>query len=254
MTAEQPLRKRDAAATKEALLDAAAQAFGDKGYDRTTVRDIARLAGANQALLFRYFGSKEELFKEVLTRAGRELLATTPPEQVLETALRSMLTPDPSEVSSHALLAFVRSIGNDSAAAASRRELGEQYLRRLTGLSDQDDAELRADLALAWLVGIGLLRTVAGPSPLTRADPDQVCALVLNASRTLLERTEPIPPDQPDPLSQPIPPNQPDSLNQPSPPNPPNQRRPCESSKINVMNSFGKPSFTASNPANTSSR
>jgi AcrR family transcriptional regulator len=190
MSAERQMRRYDAAATKDALLGAAVTVFAERGFDRTTVRDIANLAGVNQALLFRYFGSKEALFKEVMTRAGREQLASTPPERLLETALRSILSPDRSGVATHALEAFVRSIGNDTAATAVRRQLREQYVQALATLTDADNAELRADLALAWLLGIGLLRNVRGEEPLANADPDEICTLTLVATRALLERTE----------------------------------------------------------------
>ena len=91
---EQAGRRRDAAATQQALLDAAAKLFAERGFDRTTVRDIAGEAGVNQALLFRYFGSKEALFEAVIARNGREQLAVTPPERLFSASLRSMLAPD----------------------------------------------------------------------------------------------------------------------------------------------------------------
>src|SRR5436190_21230125 len=90
---EQAARKRDAAATQQALLDAAAKLFAERGFDRTTVRDIAGQAGVNQALLFRYFGSKEALFEAVIARNGREHLEANPPERLLSASLRSMLVP-----------------------------------------------------------------------------------------------------------------------------------------------------------------
>jgi AcrR family transcriptional regulator len=192
MSTDRQARKYDAAATKDALLGAARTMFAERGFDRTTVRDIARLAGVNQALLFRYFGSKEKLFKAVMNRAGQEQLAATAPERLLETALRTMLSPDTAEVSTHSLLAFVRSAGNDSAAATARHQLAEQYVQVLATLTDADNAELRADLALAWLVGIGLLRNVAGRGRLAAADPDEICALVLGGTKALLEGTRPM--------------------------------------------------------------
>jgi AcrR family transcriptional regulator len=187
MTAE--ARKRDSAATKEALLDAASTLFAERGFDRTTVRDIAKLAGANQALLFRYFGSKEAVFAEAMASGGREQLAATPPEQLLGTALRSMLTSG-SGPRNHSLEAFLRSTGSGSAANEIRRRLGDDYARTLATLTDAGNAELRADLVLAWLLGIALLRDVTGKEPLAGADPEEICALVISAARTLLERME----------------------------------------------------------------
>lgn len=187
MTAEPQVRKRDAAATRAALLDAAGTLFAERGFDRTTVRDIAKLAGVNQALLFRYFGSKDAIFEAVLARGGREQLASTPPGELLGTALRSMLESDTGR--DRTLDAYLRSAGHDSSAAAVRRQLGEEYAEVLATLTDADDAELRADLVLAWLLGIGLVREITGKEPLASADPDDVCQLVLGAARTLLERS-----------------------------------------------------------------
>ncbi|MEC3979773.1 TetR/AcrR family transcriptional regulator [Amycolatopsis sp. H20-H5] len=187
MTAEQQVRKRDAAATKASLLDAAAELFAERGFDRTTVRDIAKRAGANQSLLFRYFGTKEALFEEVVARSGLEKLAATPPEQLLSTILRSMLDTDRKD---HSLAVFLRSAEHDSAAGAIRRQLGEAYSQALTTLTDSPDAELRADLALAWLLGIGLLREIGGKEPLTNAATEDIVELVLAGTRTLLERGE----------------------------------------------------------------
>ena len=59
----------DAEPTKrEEILDVALQVFARHGYDRTSVRQIARLCGLSQAGVLHYFSSKEELFTEVLRR------------------------------------------------------------------------------------------------------------------------------------------------------------------------------------------
>src|SRR5262249_4490858 len=51
-------RRRDAATTRQLLLDAARQRFAIDGYAATSVRDIAHDAGVNVALINRYFTSK----------------------------------------------------------------------------------------------------------------------------------------------------------------------------------------------------
>lgn len=55
-------------AKREEILDVALDLFTKKGYDRTSVREIARLAGLSQAGLLHHFSTKEELFIEVLRR------------------------------------------------------------------------------------------------------------------------------------------------------------------------------------------
>ena len=52
-------------ATRAAILDAAKKIFAAKGFGAATVRDICTEAGANIALVSRYFGSKSGLYAEV---------------------------------------------------------------------------------------------------------------------------------------------------------------------------------------------
>lgn len=59
-------RKRDAAATRAAILEAAKTQFAMLGYDRAVLRDIAGEAGVDVSLVKRYFGGKEALFLEAL--------------------------------------------------------------------------------------------------------------------------------------------------------------------------------------------
>ncbi|MFF2900023.1 TetR/AcrR family transcriptional regulator [Streptomyces sp. NPDC057966] len=172
-------RRRDAAATRRRLLEAARDLFAERGYEGATVRVIAARAGVNQALLFRYFGSKRGLLTEVVALGGLEQLRATPPEELFETALRSMLTRSSEGPEDRSLEVYLRSVGRGDEAAGTLRELGEAYQSALAGLSGAPDGALRADLAMAWLLGIGLMRTVVAREPLAGADPDDVCRLVL---------------------------------------------------------------------------
>lgn len=66
-------------AKREEILDAALELFAQKGYDRTSVREIARHTGLSQAGLLHHFGTKEELFLEVIRR--RDDRITDPAER-----------------------------------------------------------------------------------------------------------------------------------------------------------------------------
>lgn len=59
-------RSRNASATRDAILEAARHHFLYEGYDRAGLRSIAADAGIDPALICRYFGSKKQLFAEVL--------------------------------------------------------------------------------------------------------------------------------------------------------------------------------------------
>ncbi|MER6516154.1 hypothetical protein ABT246_04690 [Streptomyces sp. NPDC001553] len=90
-----------------------------------------------------------------------------------------------SGATDRSLEVYLRSVGRGEDAAGTLRELGEEYQRALASLSGAPDGALRADLAMAWLLGIGLMRTVVAREPPAGADPDEVCALVLTTLRHL---------------------------------------------------------------------
>lgn len=56
------------------VLDAAEEAFGERGYDGASVRDIAARAGFSTAALYLLFTNKQELYVATLLRRGVELL------------------------------------------------------------------------------------------------------------------------------------------------------------------------------------
>jgi AcrR family transcriptional regulator len=55
------------------LLDTAELLFSRKGFDGTSVRDIAESAGINTAMISYYFGSKEKLMEEIFERKSLNL-------------------------------------------------------------------------------------------------------------------------------------------------------------------------------------
>src|SRR5690242_8418983 len=52
--------------TREVLLEAAGEVFGEAGYKAATIRAICKRAGVNVALVKYYFGEKERLYDEVV--------------------------------------------------------------------------------------------------------------------------------------------------------------------------------------------
>ena len=80
---------------RRALLDAASQAFGSKGFAGSRVDAIARAAGVNKQLIFYYFGSKRGLYQATLREeAGGDaarLACTAPATDQLRVTLRGIL-------------------------------------------------------------------------------------------------------------------------------------------------------------------
>jgi AcrR family transcriptional regulator len=91
------LRERKRARTRQALIDAAAELFERRGYDRTTIADIAAAADISTRTFFAYFASKEDvLFPDAEARVRVALTAIDKrrpderPAEVLVRALREV--------------------------------------------------------------------------------------------------------------------------------------------------------------------
>ena len=99
------LQARKQQAVRNAIWDAATDLFAGKGFDETTVDDIAQAAGVSRRSFFRYFASKNDLMAHGMVNYGAELTATIdacPPawslsevfrETVLHVAQKSTVQP-----------------------------------------------------------------------------------------------------------------------------------------------------------------
>src|SRR5437588_11386195 len=61
-------RVRDKDAKQRALLEAATEVFAEQGFDAAITKEIARRAGCSESMLFHYFGEKQGIFAEVVSR------------------------------------------------------------------------------------------------------------------------------------------------------------------------------------------
>ena len=60
---------------RQEIFDAALKLFGEKGYEKTTITDIAKTIGVAQGLCYRYFPSKEALFDSAIEQYADELVS-----------------------------------------------------------------------------------------------------------------------------------------------------------------------------------
>ncbi|MFE4450661.1 TetR/AcrR family transcriptional regulator [Streptomyces sp. NPDC056796] len=180
MNAVQPARRRDGAATREAILAAAVVEFTEHGYARAGVRQIAERAGVTAMMINRYFGSKERLFAQAVDRAfepptvvgdeGRGL------SQALAHTLAERTAPGADRLDPFLLL--LRSVQDPEAVEALRAGIEAHVGARLAGLLEGPEAEVRAQLGLALVAGTWLLRTVVGTSALAEADNEGLADLL----------------------------------------------------------------------------
>lgn len=64
---------RDTSKKRESILNAAMQAFGDQGYDKTSMDHIADLAAASKRTVYNHFPSKDILFQAVIEKFATEM-------------------------------------------------------------------------------------------------------------------------------------------------------------------------------------
>ncbi len=158
------IKKRDSAVTRLAILSAAYQRFLRESYDSVGLRDIAGDAGVDVAMISRYFGGKEGLFREVLADEERRHLFREPQNVAdLPAFFAQLVVEDESEDRHHRMEMFIimlRSASSPKAGGIIREMVGSDVLEPLTKLIGGDQSEIRANMLLAILMGTGVLRTI----------------------------------------------------------------------------------------------
>ncbi|CAL9500719.1 TetR family transcriptional regulator [Streptomyces sp. G3] len=169
--------------TRDRILVTAREEFSERGYEKTSVRGIAKAAGVDPALVHHYFGTKEQVFAAAIEVAfapamdAPEAIADGPLDGVGERLTRFIFGVWENPATRTPLLAILRSaVNNEAAAAVFRRLIAAQLLRRVAAQLNSPDAELRVELAAAQLVGCAMLRYVIKVEPLASADPEQLVA------------------------------------------------------------------------------
>jgi AcrR family transcriptional regulator len=94
-------RQKRAVATVDAIVESAARILRERGYEATSVNEVARRAGVSVGSLYQYFPSKEALVGEVGRRhaqrtidvfcSGFGALAHLPPSEAVRGVVRQLL-------------------------------------------------------------------------------------------------------------------------------------------------------------------
>jgi AcrR family transcriptional regulator len=160
---------RDADATRARILEAAKTRFSQNSYEGVGVRDIAADAGADPALVVRYFGGKEALFRAIAESAFDAqpflgegvagmpgLLARTLLDEVDGEAWRSGYDP---------LRLLLCSIGSATAGPIIAEQLDRAFIQPLSAALHGSHARERGALLVAHVIGTALVHVALGSAP-----------------------------------------------------------------------------------------
>jgi AcrR family transcriptional regulator len=152
--------------TRDDILAAARNQFGQRGYNGATIRGIAAEAGVNPALVHHFFGTKDQVFVAALNIPVNpavmvELITQGPRDQIGERILGLFLGLWRAPETRQTFLALMRSVASNVGPVSTALDLPPL---RLTGAASQ-------------AFGLAMARYVLAVEPLASATDDEVIAL-----------------------------------------------------------------------------
>ena len=171
--------------TREDILDAARDLFSQQGYEKASMRAIARRAKVDPALIVHYFSSKEGLLTESLTlpldpaRLLDDGLRGVADDEVGEALVRTVLGLWDRPALRQRLLSMLRvGMSHEIAMGVLRQTFARTVLAAVARLADDDTAALRAELVAAQMIGLMMARMVMQLPQIAEADADDLARLV----------------------------------------------------------------------------
>lgn len=170
--------------TRGEIVAAARREFAAKGFDKTSLRGVARSAGVDPALVHHYFAGKEDLFLAAMElpfdpRTVLPPVLQGPTDGVGERLVRTLLAlwDDPSL--RPRLLSVVRSaLASEESAHLLRDGFLRMVIEQIATLPGMVDPERRGALTGSQMVGLLVVRYVVELEPVASMSADEVARLV----------------------------------------------------------------------------
>ena len=168
--------------TRGEILAAARKVFAEKGFDKATVRGIAREAKVDPALVHHYFASKEGMFAAALRLPiTPELVLPTllegPRAEIGRRLVRLLLTVTATPETREPLIALIRSaMTNERAVVMFREFVSNALLYRVA--DELGVPQLRIEAAFAQMFGVLMARYVLKLEPMASAEPEELVELL----------------------------------------------------------------------------
>lgn len=169
------------------ILSAARKCFAEVGYEKATLRMIAAEADSDKSSVVKYFGNKDQLFREsVYWTIPINDLTTDTADASAENYLRAMLSAWAKDPHSPMVVLLKASMTSEDAAEILRSHITTNSIDQVLQHVDGPDAELRAGLFAAMMMGIASGRYLLRLPGLAEADLDDVLQAAAPAIRALL--------------------------------------------------------------------
>lgn len=172
-------RRPGQSVTRERIVAAARRQLAEHGYERASLRAIARAAHVDQRLITHFFGSKQALFVAAMALPVdpaafvRSVAGPGVPGFGERLAERWVVMWDSAE--GRHLVGLVRSaVTNETAARMLRDVFVHVVLQQLVRALDIDRAERRASLVASQLFGLVLVRYVLRLPAIVAMGPEEV--------------------------------------------------------------------------------
>ncbi len=179
--------------TRATIIAAAEAEFAAKGFDRVSMRGIAKVAGVDPALVHHYFDSKDDVLLASLDVPfdPREVVPSMTREGVdglgLRIASRFVSIWDDKDAQPRLVAILRASLSSDVALDMLRTGLVRMILGPISEVIDTPDAVLRAQLVASQLLGLGMTRYVLRIEPLASASSADVVARIGPALQRYIE-------------------------------------------------------------------
>lgn len=146
------------AATRAVILAAAKVRFAAQAYENVGIRDIARDARVDPALIGRYFGSKEGLYKEVMREFLSARTLTHGDRLTFGARVASSLFEGDKELDLASIFFIIRACTSPHALPILQEISYQQFTSPFAGWLGGEHADLRAQLIAATMFGAALSR------------------------------------------------------------------------------------------------
>lgn len=171
--------------TRASILVAARTAFGERGFDQSTIRGIAEVAAVDPALIHHYFGTKADLYAAAIEIPLSPSVVTAAVmadgiDQAGANLARAFFSIWEDPLGREPLLGMLRGAitGNDAGVQSFRQFIGAVLITAIAEHVDAPDSTLRVELAASHLVGIAVIRYVIQLEPLSSTPVDDIVAMV----------------------------------------------------------------------------